>query len=68
MYQNLNPQGQPQKKIYVDGVQVTVLNERVQIFDQHGNLITQSLKDYTKQRVNAEFKSLDGFLAKMEQS
>jgi type I restriction enzyme, R subunit len=58
------PKGQPQKKYFVDGVEVRVLNERVQIFDQHGNLVTQSLKDYTKQKASSQFKSLDGFLQK----
>ncbi len=51
-------------KYYVNGVQVKVLNERVEIFNRDGKLITQSLKDYTKQTATSEFKSLDGFLQK----
>ncbi|MHB8674689.1 MAG: type I restriction-modification enzyme R subunit C-terminal domain-containing protein, partial [Candidatus Limnocylindrales bacterium] len=49
-------------KYYVNGVEVRVLNERVQIFDKNGRLITQSLKDYTRQSARSKFKSLDGFL------
>lgn len=52
------------RKYYVNGVEVKVLNERVQMFDKDGKLITQSLKDYTKQKANAQLKSLDDFLQK----
>lgn len=52
------------RKYYVKGVEVKVLNERVQLFDNHGKLITQSLRDYTKQTAKKEFKSLDIFLQK----
>jgi type I restriction enzyme R subunit len=73
------PSGQPQvyipegqvdkpKKYYVNGVEVRVLNERVQMFDKDGRLITQSLRDYTKQKANAQFKSLDDFLQKWKKA
>jgi type I restriction enzyme R subunit len=52
------------RKYYVNNVEVRVLNERVQIFDKDGKLITQSLKDYTKQTAISEFKSLDNFINK----
>lgn len=52
------------RKYYVKGIEVKVLNERVQLFDNEGKLITQSLKDYTKQTAKKEFKSLDTFLQK----
>lgn len=55
--------GRP-RKYYVGDVEVRVLNERVQLFDNDGNLITQSLNDYTKQNAKVKFKSLDGFLQK----
>ena len=60
------PSGQDDKprKYYVNGVEVKVLNERVQLFDKQGKLITQSLKDYTKQTARKKFKSLDNFLQK----
>ena len=50
------------KKTYVNGVDVTVLHERVQFLDEEGKLITGSLKDYTKRKVKEEFASLDEFL------
>ena len=52
------------RKYYVKDVEVRVLNERVQIFDKDGKLITESLNDYTKKTVSAEFKSMDNFLQK----
>ncbi len=60
------PIGQEEKirKYYVKGVEVRVLNERVQLFDNEGKLITQSLKDYTKQTAKNEFISLNDFLKK----
>ncbi|PHS37684.1 MAG: restriction endonuclease [Sulfurovum sp.] len=51
-------------KVFVNGVNVAVLNERVQFLDDNGKLITGSLKDYTKKKVNEEFASLDDFLNK----
>lgn len=56
------PPQPPREKIVVNGVNVAILNERVQYLDVHGKLITGSLKDYTKQQVNKEFSSLDEFL------
>jgi type I restriction enzyme R subunit len=50
------------RKYYVNNVEVRVLNERVQMFDKDGKLITQSLKDYTKQTALSKFKSLDNFI------
>ncbi len=52
------------RKTYVNGVNVTVLHERVQFLDDDGKLITGSLKDYTKRKVKEEFASLDDFLNK----
>jgi len=51
-------------KVFVNGVNVAVLNERVQFLDENGKLITGSLKDYTKRKVKEEFASLDDFLNK----
>jgi type I restriction enzyme R subunit len=58
------PPQPPREKVIVNGVNVAILNERVQYLDVHGKLITGSLKDYTKQQVNQEFSSLDEFLNK----
>jgi len=55
---------EPQPKVYVAGVDVSVLNERVQHLDANGKLIIETLKDYTKKSILQEFRSLDDFLAK----
>ncbi len=52
------------KKYYVNGVVVTVVNERVHYIGSDGKLITESLKDYTKQNIKKEFSSLDSFIEK----
>ncbi|MDB9511892.1 type I restriction-modification enzyme R subunit C-terminal domain-containing protein [Kamptonema animale CS-326] len=52
-----------QGKVYIAGVDVTILNERIQYLNDNGDLVTTSLKDYTKQNLLREFSSLDQFLA-----
>ena len=49
-------------KIYVDGVDATIIAERVQYLDESGNLITESLRDFTKKTLQKRFASLDDFL------
>lgn len=56
------------QKIYVAGVDVSVLNERVQYLDAHGNLITENLKDYTKNGLLKEYRTLDEFLTQWNSS
>lgn len=53
---------EPRPKYYVNGVNVAVLNERVQYMDGDGKLITGSLKDYTREKVREKYRSLDEFL------
>lgn len=53
---------EPRVKIRVDGVQVRIVNERVQYLGSDGKIITESLKDYTKNSVTKQFKTLDEFL------
>lgn len=54
----------PAIKHYVNGVNVAVLNERIQYMDGNGKLITGSLKDYTRQKVREQYQTLDEFLNK----
>lgn len=59
------PIDEPGKVKYVIGdVTVYVMAERVQYYGAHGKLITESLKDYTKQTIKKEYASLDEFLAR----
>lgn len=51
-------------KVYVAGVDVSILNERVQHLDANGKLITESLKEYTKKGILREYRSLEEFLTK----
>ena len=55
---------EPKQKIKVNGVEVKILNERVQYLDANGKIITESLKDYTKKNVLNQFHTLDEFLNK----
>jgi type I restriction enzyme R subunit len=50
------------KKYYINDVEVSVLNERVQYYDKEGKLITESLKDYNRNNILKEYRSLDDFL------
>ena len=52
----------PREKIYVNGVNVAVLNERIQYMDGGGRLITGSLKDYTRKKVREQYRSMDEFI------
>lgn len=52
----------PKYRYVVAGVPVKVRNERVQYFDMNGKLITESLKEYTRNAINKEYDSLDAFL------
>ena len=54
--------GQRLRKIYVDGIDVSIMAERVEYLDEHGKLITESLKDFTKRALRKRFASLDDFL------
>ncbi|MBU4077814.1 MAG: DEAD/DEAH box helicase family protein [Euryarchaeota archaeon] len=49
-------------KFVVNDVPVKVVAERVQYYGKDGKLITESLKDYTRNKVRKEYESLDSFL------
>jgi type I restriction enzyme R subunit len=55
---------EPRPKYYVNGVNVAILNERIQYMDGNGKLITGSLKDYTRQKVREQYQTLNDFLTK----
>ena len=54
--------GEPPRKYYVHDVPVYVVAERVQYYGKDGKLITESLRDYTRNTVKKEYASLDDFL------
>jgi len=50
------------EKVFVNGVDVSVLVSREMYFDLNGKPITTSLKDHTKELIQGRFSSLDDFL------
>ena len=56
------------RKVTVNGVEVSVLNERVQYMGEDGRIITQSLRDYTRRNVQKNYATLDAFLNSWRQA
>ena len=56
------------RKVYVAGVDVSILNERIQYLDNNGKLITESLREYTKRNLLKKYRTLDNFLSKWNNS
>jgi len=59
------PPGPPpdkRRKVYVDGIAVTIVAERAEYLDGYGKLVTESLRDFTKKALKKRFASLDDFL------
>ncbi len=54
--------GGNREKVYVNGVDVSVLVSREMLFDYNGKPITTSLKDYTRNIITQDYASLDAFL------
>jgi type I restriction enzyme R subunit len=50
------------RKVTVNGVEVTVIKERVQYMGDDGKIITESLRDYTRKSIRTAYASLDSFL------
>ena len=59
---------QPRRKVTVNGVEVTVIKERVQYLGADGKIITESLRDYTRKNVLNAYSSLDAFLNSWKQA
>ncbi len=55
---------EPRQKVYVNGVDVSILISRELYFDQHGKPITTSLQDYSRELIKGQFASLDDFISK----
>ena len=58
----------PTKKFYVNGIEVVQVGERVQYYGNDGKLITESLIDYTKKNLKAQFATMDDFIKKWSES
>lgn len=51
-------------KVYVNGIDVSILVSREMYIDQNGKPITTSLKDHTKELVQGQYATLSEFLTK----
>lgn len=63
--------GMPPKKrekVYVNGIDVSVLVSREMYFDQNGKPITVSLKDHTREIVRGQYGTLNNFLKRWNES
>lgn len=58
----LGESDEPRQKIYVNGIDVSILVSREMYFDNDGKPITTSLKDHTKKLIRGKYASLDDFL------
>jgi type I restriction enzyme R subunit len=56
------PPREPRLKVYVNGVDVSILVSREMYFDQHGKPITTSLKDHTREIITGQYATLNDFL------
>jgi len=56
------------RKVTVNGIEVTVIKERVQYMGDDGKIITESLRDYTRKNVRTAYSSLDAFLTSWNQA
>ena len=61
---DINDSNGKKGKIYVDGVVVIIVAERVEYLDERGKLVTESLRDFTKKALRKHFASLDEFLTR----
>ncbi|RVQ67109.1 DEAD/DEAH box helicase [Croceicoccus ponticola] len=59
---------QKKGKVYVDGVPVVIVAERVEYLDESGKLVTESLRDFSKKALRKHFASLDDFLKRWNSS
>jgi len=62
------PEGSKRQKYHVDDVDVSVLARRDAYLDPDGKLITERLRDYTREKVKENYASLDDFLRRWNAS
>ena len=49
------------KKVYIKGVDVSILNETIRYYDADGKLITESVIDYSKKNLKRLYENYEGF-------
>jgi type I restriction enzyme R subunit len=60
--------GERRRKVTINGVEVSIIKERVQYMDADGRIITESLRDYTRKNIRTAYASLDAFLRTWKQA
>lgn len=58
----------PQQKYVVGRQKFSIAAERTSYYDTSGKLVTESLRDYTRRRVNETYHSLDEFFKRWQDS
>lgn len=58
------PGGSQPRKYYIHGHEVSVIAERVEYLDEYGKLVTETLRDYSKNTLRKQYVSLDAFLTR----
>lgn len=64
----VDPPLETRRKVTVQGVEVTIVKERIQYLGGDGKIITESLRDYTRDNVRRSYASLDSFLTSWKQA
>jgi type I restriction enzyme R subunit len=59
---------EPRRKVYVDGVPVAVISERIEYLDANGKLVTESLRDFTRNTLRKHYVSLEAFLRRWNET
>lgn len=49
------------KKVYINGVDVSILNETIKYYDADGKLITESIMEYSKKNLKRMYTNYEGF-------
>jgi len=52
------------RKYYIDGHEVKIVAERIEYLDESGKLVTETLRDYSRNTLRKHYASLDVFLKK----
>ena len=60
--ENKDNNDKKKKKVFVDGVDVQIINERVQYIGLDGKLITENLINYSKRNILKKYQTLSVFL------
>lgn len=60
----INNGPEKRRKVYVDGVSVSIVAERIEYLDEKGKLVTETLRDYSKKKLRKRYASLKDFLTR----